>query len=184
METTETTVTVATPTNASTPETSAPPTSATPTTDTPATPQLTDAQKTRAAVNDPADHFILGGRTFKIVDLPYDDYLRFILLMEPLVQMLVQSASQSGKVSIPGMELDTSSISAMGLARYCGDSLPEMVRIICSQTEPEITVEEIKKLGRNPFVLAKIVILQVSQNGIIRDFTDFFAQILPLFKTT
>jgi len=169
-----------TETSTTTPETSAPPTSA-PTPEPTLEPTLTEAEKVRAAVNDPADQFTLGGRAFKIVDLTYDDYLRFIVLLEPLIKGLVAKVGAVSNVKIPGMELDSSSLSASGIVTYCGESLPEMVRIICSQTEPDITVAEVKLLGKNPFNLAKVVMRQVAQNGIIKDFTDFFGQILPLF---
>jgi hypothetical protein len=167
-----------------TPEIVASPTSAetpTPIEPTPE-PALTEAQKVRAAVNDPADKFTLGGRVFNIVDLPYDDYLRFIVLLEPLLKGIVGAATSS--ISIPGMEFSASTLSASSIASFCGESLPEMVRIICSQTEPDITAKEVKTLGKNPFQLAKVVMKQVAQNGLIKDFTDFFGQILPLIQTS
>ena len=147
------------------------------------TKELSSAEISRAFTNDPVlstDDFQLGDRTFKVVDLGYDDYITFMTMLEPLLSALVGKISAKSGLKLPDIDLGTFTIS--GLTSYCKDSLPEMVRIICSQTDPTITIEEVKTLGKTPFKLAEIVIIQVNRNGIVKEFTAFFGQILRLMK--
>lgn len=137
----------------------------------------TQAEVTRAVTNDPAlseNEVTLSGRTFKLVDLPYDDYLVFLAHLEPLFSALF------GQV-LPGKR-QGGAISVASVLTHCGKVLPEMVRISLKQTEPEITVEDVKKMG-NPFTLSAVVLRQIEQNRMVADLTDFFVQILPLMTT-
>jgi hypothetical protein len=144
---------------------------------------LTEDQKIRAAVNAPADTFTLGDREFKLYDLPYDDYIAFVGYVSPLVDTLINRVKTKNTVGIPGIDLDVTQFGAIQILQFCGASLPEMVRLICKQTDPDITVEEIKKLVGRPTLLATIVMRQMAQNGIIQDFTDFFGQMVKTLQT-
>lgn len=144
-------------------------------------PAVTQLDIVRAATNDPAlakDTATLGDRTFPLVDLPYDDYIRFLALLQPLLETLTSQLARTAGI---GTGL-ASILSPNALVKYCAESLPEMVCIICEQTDPTITVSEVKRLGKTPFALATIVLLQVQQNRIIADITDFFVQILPFLN--
>lgn len=146
---------------------------------------LTEEQILAAAVNSPAlspDEFKLGETTFKIVHLPYDDYVQFLGHIQPILEFLVGKKAEKENVSIPGIAL-TPSLDASSLLRFCSNSLPEMVRLVCKQTQPAITTSEIKASAKTPFALAAIVLQQVSRNEIIKDFASFFAQVTPLFRT-
>lgn len=146
-------------------------------------PKLSKEEQIRAATNSPElseETFQLGDQTFKIIDLPYDDYLQFVSLLSPLLDAFISKLTPAA--SIPGINLDSGKVTTAAVMKYCGTSLPEMVRIVCSQTDPAITVETVKAKGKNPFRLAGIVMLQISRNNIIGDFADFFAQIAPLLK--
>ena len=146
-------------------------------------PKLSKEEQIQAAVNSPElseQSFQLGDQTFKIIDLPYDDYLQFVSMLSPLLDAFISKLTPAA--SIPGINLDSGKVTSAALLKYCGTTLPEMVRIICSQTDPAITVETIKAKGKNPFRLAGIVMQQISRNNIIGDFADFFAQIAPLLR--
>lgn len=141
-------------------------------------PVLTDKEKIRAAVNLPADQFQLGDRVFEIKDLPYDDYITFVAYVSPLIDSLVSRIAANAPVAIPGLQLSGTTFSALSILTLCKDALPKMVCIMCRQTDPSITEDEVKKLAKRPVVLANAVIKQMQQNGIIKDFTDFFGQMV------
>lgn len=136
--------------------------------------ELTNVDIVRAATNDSTGITVqLGDRTFPIKDLSYDSYVRFFSLLQPLLEMI------AGKLA-PSLQDHATGITSEAIIRYCSDSLPEMVCIVCEQTDPTITIQEVKELGKTPFNLAKIVIKQIEQNRVIADVSDFFVQVLPL----
>lgn len=140
----------------------------------------TQKEIVRAATNDPSlstASFTLGDRTFTIVDLPYDDYIKFFAYLQPLIEKFAGAVTG---IAFTTAQADDLSVS--GLIKYCSESLPEMVRMMCSQTDPTVTVEDVKKMVRSPFKLAAIVMEQVKANKVIEDMTDFFEQIVPLLK--
>lgn len=144
--------------------------------------KLTEREIIRAATNDAAlsdRTFQLGDREFKVVDLDYDNYLKFLTLMQPLLEAVAGTIA-----SHRGVALATTGekISVGALIGYCSTQLPEMARIVCSATDPDINISEIKKLAKTPFKLAEVVITQIEQNNIIRDISDFFAQSLRLLQ--
>jgi hypothetical protein len=143
---------------------------------------LTEREVIRAATNDPSlsDRTVtLGGRTFKVVDLEYDNYLKFLALLQPLLESVASKVASMRGITI---ENSSGTMNVSGMISYCGQSLPEMVRIVLSATEPDITIEEVKQLGKTPFKMAEIVLAQVDQNNIIKDISDFFAQSLRLLS--
>jgi hypothetical protein len=134
--------------------------------------ELTQTDIIRAATNDPSlatREFTLGDRTFKVVDLKYDDYLTFLSHLQPLLQAVMSTMT--------GETLDVAQI-----LKHCGAKLPEMVLLMCRQTDPNITIDEIKELGRTPFKMAQTVLVQIEHNRMIQDISDFFEQILPMVK--
>lgn len=140
--------------------------------------ELTQQEIVRAATNSPelaVDSFELGGREFKILDLPYDDYLKFFALLEPLLSGVAGQLTAFRIGNVDGL-------SVKDVIKYCGQQLPEMVRLICVQTEPHVTTKDVKDWARSPFSLASIVLKQVAHNKMIEDVTDFFASLLPLMK--
>lgn len=137
---------------------------------------MTNEAVAQVVSNDPVTSGVevkLGDRTFKLVDLAYDDYVTFNAFLEPFLKAFAGSmlGRDSGSFS---------ALTASDLVRYCSDSLPQMVQICLRQTEPRITVQEIKTLGRTPFKLVPIVLKQVERNGIIQEITDFFELMLPI----
>jgi hypothetical protein len=145
---------------------------------------ISERELARAVTNDPAlseDQFTLGGRVFTIIDLEYDEYVTFTTMLKPLFEVLF--ARFTGGVSIPGIDLSTG-LSADGVMRFALADLPEMARIVCSKTEPDITIEEVKKLAKQPFKLAEVVVAQILRNNIINDFSTVFTQLRRLIPTT
>lgn len=142
------------------------------------TPTLTQAEIVRAATNDPVlaeDTFQLGDRVFPLVDLAYDEYLKFFAHLQPLLEKLAST--------ITNTEFQKENeIDVKGLIAYCGSSLPEMVRLMCAQTDATVTTEDVKRLGKNPFALAAIVVKQIKHNHVIEDIGSFFVQILPMLN--
>jgi len=118
----------------------------------------------------------LGDREFKVVDLEYDDYLLFMAQLQPLLEGLLGN--------LPGVRgLGLSSVlSPTDIMRYCGKSLVDMAVIVCKQTDPSVTAEEVKRLAKSPFKLVTVVMAQIEQNNIIGELKDFFNLVLPLLK--
>src|SRR6185312_10862269 len=142
---------------------------------------LNAAEIARAVTNDPAlalDSFTLGDVEYKLVDLPYDDYIVFVSLLEPLINTFVKGAAGKRGISLNGLEVASSSeMTVSSLLTYCHASLPQMVQVICRQTDPAITTDAIKVAGKTPFRLAEIVLKQIIHNNIIKDFASFFQSV-------
>jgi hypothetical protein len=65
------------------------------------------------------------------------------------------------------------------LLKYCGDVIPDLALLVVKQTRPDLTLAEVKKLGRSPFKLGTLVIMQIEHNKIIEEIGDFFVRLLP-----
>lgn len=141
--------------------------------------KLTERQIARAATNDPSlseREFQLGDRTFPLVDLPYDDYVVFLGHLQPLMEAI------AGRFSATQDLVSSEEITVSGLAKYCAKALPEMVTLMARQSDPTMTTDVVKQMGRSPFKLATIVMKQIEQNKVISDIADFFEQVLPVIK--
>lgn len=142
----------------------------------PVTTELNKEDIMRATTNAPTENaVVLSGRSFPLYDLPYDDYFSFLVKLQPLLESVV------GKLtSFKGVDVPETAFNVGGVLQYCGEALPELVQIVCKQSDPTITINEIKRLAGNPFRMASVVLAQIQQNRMISDFADFFGQILPL----
>lgn len=146
---------------------------------------LTQQQIAEAATQNPTlspDEFKLGEATYKVVHLPYDDYIAFLAYLQPFLDALVARMGNKVKVSIPGLDIGKS-LDASALVKFCMKSLPEMTQIIVKQTSPNMTIDEIKQIAGTPFVLAEIVLKQVIKNGMIKEFASFFVSMAPLLSS-
>lgn len=148
----------------------------------PTEPTLSSFDLTRAAVNLAAGEFTLGDRVFPIKDLSYDAYITFLGYLTPLIEVVVQRVTGQANIPLPGIDLEPSLFSPSNILSACSKQLPEMVQIICAASDPTITVDDVKALGKKPTVLASAVLQQITQNGMIKDFSDFFAQVLSVVK--
>jgi len=139
-------------------------------------PSLSQEDLVRAATNSPSlakNTVILGDRTFPIVDLPYDAFIRFLALLQPLLEVFASKITG-------GLTSSTGGFTASSIVTYLADSLPELALICVEQTDPTMTVQKVKEMGRTPFALANIVIKQIEANKIIGEISDFFVTLLPL----
>lgn len=157
------------------------------TTSTPnATVTLTKEQITSAALNDSTlsrKTFTLGDRTFPLKDLTYDQYNKFLLLVAPLADGLIGKIGDKIKATELGLTgLDVSLFSVKDVLSYCGEALPELALIAVQTSDPTMTIAQVKELGKTPLKLAEVVVAQMVHNNMIKDFADFFGQILPYFK--
>lgn len=142
-------------------------------------PTLTQTEIVRAFTNTPVlakNQVVLGDRTFPIVDLPYDDYLVFFSLLSPLFNVVAGLGVFSGMVGDVVEDMTPQS-----LLKYCGQELPQLAQICLKQSDPTITVEDVKKIS-NPFKLATVVLKQIEQNNMLVDIKDFFELTLPLMQ--
>jgi hypothetical protein len=137
-------------------------------------PTLDKTAIAEAATNHPAlskDEITLGGKKYKIVHLKYDDYILFLTLLAPLLEV---AFSQMQLTTTP-VNLDVLKVISM-----CGTNLPQLGQIVLSQTQSEITIEEVKALCPTPFKMAELVLLQVKHNEMIKDFGSFFPQLTEM----
>lgn len=147
----------------------------------------TKAETARAATNSPLlspDKFKLGDVEFTIKDLSYDDYMEFITMLSPVIDTLFSKVAERNGVSIPGVQINTSSISIKAIFDYCANDLPEMAHIVTRQSQPDLSVEEIKNLGKTPIMLAQIVMAQLKRNNVIAEMADFFRLLQPMISST
>lgn len=136
--------------------------------------ELTEQQIVAAATNDPdfsAVEVEFGGKTYKLIDMAYDDYIKFLALLRPFLEALASRVS--------GTNPD---INVSDLITHCGEAIPKMAYLALKQVDEDITVEYIKQVGKTPFRIAPVVLKQVEKNNIIQDVADFFVQILPMMK--
>lgn len=146
---------------------------------------LSTDQLTKAAFNSAVDEFTLGERTFTIYQLPYDDYCAFMTHIAPLMENICKRIilSKNGGVELPGgITIEAASFSVFDLLKICSHTLPEMAQLVCKQSDPTITLDDVKKLAGKPIALAEPVLKQIMVNGMIQDFKDFFAQMISMLK--
>lgn len=144
---------------------------------------LTQEQIVGATLNTPelSQHAItLNGRTFKVIDLEYDSYMKFTLFLKPLFNEILskaKSAQESGNTSVGFSIADINLDKVFGMFE---ETLPQMALIVLQATEPSMTLEECKNICKTPFKMLEVVLLQISKNNIIEDFTSFFPQLARL----
>lgn len=139
--------------------------------------QVLPQDVTQAAVNSPilaTIKFTLGSNEYPVLDLPYDDYVLFLTLLQPLLQA---ATGQLAKAA--GLSAAADAASPTSLITHCAENLPELAHIVVRQSVPLITIGELKAQAKTPFKLADIVLKQIQQNNMISDIADFFVQILP-----
>jgi len=136
---------------------------------------ITQIDTALAATNAPSLSDIevsIGDRSWKVVFLKYAEQVKFLALLQPLMESL------AGKMA--GID---SGMTAAGLLKYCGGNLPEMAAIVCRQTDSTVTAEQLVAIeGVSPFKLASIVVSQIKRNQMIEEIVSFFEQIVPLMK--
>jgi hypothetical protein len=126
----------------------------------------------------PDKSFVLGDRVFPVKDLSYDAYVEFMELSRPILTMLVDSLelkNQNGEVDV---EFNPAGFDVEKLIKLAGNELPRMAWLCCKQSDPNISIQDVKKLARRPQTMVQVVLAQVKHNDLAREFADFFKQIV------
>lgn len=122
--------------------------------------------------------FSLGDRQFDLKDLAYDDYLEFIDLARPIIESVADSlnvvADNAGGSEV---KLDPLGLDFQKLIKLAGHELPRMAWICCKQSDPKISIADVKRLARRPYPLLEVVLLQVQHNKLIEELQDFFPRL-------
>jgi hypothetical protein len=114
---------------------------------------------------------MLGNREYKLVHLPYRDYVQFICLVEPALKGVLNG----------GFVIDEA-LEATSIIRPLLDTLPELAWLCLKQTNPKLTVEDVMEYGKTPVALANIVLAQIKHNNMIEEFASFFTQATTLLS--
>lgn len=154
---------------------------ATPALEAPA-PSLDTLKINRGAFNLDDGFFVLGEQAFPLKDLSYDSYVIFLGYLTPLIEVVVQKIAGGAGISIPGIDLNANAFSTTNILKLCSKELPEMVHLMCKESDSTITVEDVKKLAGRPTTLVTAIVKQIHKNQMIQDFADFFAQVLSVVK--
>lgn len=144
---------------------------------------LTEQQIVAATLNSPelSEHsIILQGRTFKIIDLEYDAYMKFTLYLKPIFKEILSKAAEAQSSGKSAINFTLEDFNIDRIFEIFGSTLPDMALLCLQATEPSMTVEECKRLCKTPFKMLEIVLLQISKNNIIQDFTSFFPHLTRL----
>jgi hypothetical protein len=149
--------------------------------------ELTEEQIVAATTNSPEMspyEITLGSgdttRTFKIIDLEYDDYMKFTLFLKPLFNEILSKAKKAREAGETGINFSIEDIDLDKVFSMFETTLPAMALIVLVNTDPTITVTDCKHLCRTPFKMLEVVLAQVAKNNIIEDFTSFFPQLAQL----
>src|SRR6185436_10259233 len=114
--------------------------------------EITQEVKVQAALNVPElaqMGFKMGDKEYPILDLPYDDYIQFLALLQPFLEAFTGQLAKAA-----GLGDNSGAATATSLIKYCAETLPEMVQIIARQSVPAITVQDVKILCKTPFKMA------------------------------
>jgi hypothetical protein len=152
--------------------------------ETAAAPALSITDIAKAARNEPNGSFTLTNshtgdtRTFDIKDLDYDSYIEFCDLARPII-LAVSGAIDMAPDPTGEMKLQFTprGIDFDQLIKLAGTELPRMAWLCCKQSAPNISVAQVKALARRPHVMLEVVLKQIKQNEIVKEFADFFPRI-------
>jgi len=145
--------------------------------------ELTQEQIIAATTNDPdmsPFDIVLGDRTFKVVDLEYDNYMKFTMFLKPLFNEILSKARQAQDEGKSAINFSLTDINLDKIFSMFETTLPAMTLIVLSATDPSITLDECKRLCKTPFRMLEVVLVQIEKNNIIQDFTSFFPQLTQL----
>lgn len=139
--------------------------------------------------NDHNKSFKLGNRTFELKDLSYDDYVQFVKHSGPLVESVVSviqpvlKNDKDGQL-VTDFELSVKGLDMDGLAELAGHNLPLLAQLACKQSDPSITIEQVKDLAmhrdnesRGPMALIEVVLKQVAHNKIVEEIAAAFPRL-------
>jgi hypothetical protein len=145
---------------------------------------LSQTEITQAVRNEAAGTFTLenpitkASRTFELKHLSYDAYLEFCELAHPILSTLSGALDMGNKGGEFKLEFNPLNIDYKTVLKLAGKELPRMVLLCCKQTDPRITLEEVKELGHRPQQLVQVVLKQIKHNEMVKEIADSFPQIV------
>lgn len=119
-------------------------------------------------------------REFELKHLDYDSYLEFCDLARPILQTVAGGLDLGGLAS-GDLQFNPAKIDFGEILRQAGSELPRMVWLCCKQTDPKITLEEVKRLGYRPQAMLTVVLKQIKHNEMVQEFASFFPKIVEQF---
>lgn len=147
--------------------------------------ELTATDQVKAARNEGYGEFTLTNpdtlesKTFELKHLSYDAYIEFCTLAHPIISAigtgLAVNNTKTGELSF---DFDPTNLDFKELLKMAGDQLPRMAYLCCKQSDPKVTVADVKRLGYRPQVLLNVVLEQVRHNRMVQEFADFFPQVV------
>lgn len=140
-------------------------------------PRLSPTLIHNAVRNEHGKSFTLGDREFPVKDLSYDDYLEFVDLARPIIEQVTSALEIHGVDGDPQIDLNPINLDYKQLIKLAGHELPRMAWICCKQSDPKISIADVKRLGRRPMHLLEVIMLQVKHNELVKEFQDFFPRL-------
>lgn len=142
-----------------------------------AQPELSPTLIHNAIRNEHGKSFQIGDREFPLKDLGYDDYLEFVDLARPIVEIIYGALELDGQSGDAGVSFNPASIDMKSLIKISSHELPRMAWICCKQSDPNIKIADVKRLAGRPFALLEVVLMQIQHNQLIKEFSDFFPRV-------
>lgn len=144
---------------------------------------LTTSTIMQAARNEAAGTFTLSNpsgesKTFEIKHLSYDAYIEFCELARPILTTMSGALALDMSNGEFGLKFNPLNIDYEQVIKLAGKELPRMAWLCCKQSDPKITIDEVKRLGHRPQNLIAVVLQQVKHNDMVKEFADFFPQIV------
>lgn len=113
-------------------------------------------------------------RTFERKHLTYDAYIEFCKLAYPIITAVGSGLKIGSDKGVMDFDFDPTTLDYQQLLGMCGAELPRMAHLCCKQSDPKITLEDVKRLGYRPQNLLAVVLAQVKHNDMVKEFADFF----------
>jgi len=148
---------------------------------------LTQKEIVEGMTNDPAfnpDEVTLKDKVYKIAHLEYDDFSKFTSYFEPMLRKILAKMKEIQDTAVTEKKdvSELANVDVMELLKECADNLPLMGQLILKQTQPDITVEEVKKICGDPFTITELVLLQMAKNRMVEKFSAFFPHLMSLIR--
>jgi hypothetical protein len=146
--------------------------------------EISQSDQLKAARNEGYGTFTLSNpasgdsKSFEIKHLSYDAYLEFCELARPILTACSSALDMGNNNGEFKLEFNPMAVDFASLLKLAGKELPRMAWLCCRQSEPKITIEEVKHLGYRPQALLSVVLQQIKHNEMVKEFADFFPKIV------
>lgn len=118
-------------------------------------------------------------REFPIKDLDYKSYIAFCRVAKPIIEAaagaLKVGMDDAGQVAV---NFDPFGIDFEALMDLAEKDLPHMAWLCLKQSDPKLTVAKVEEMLPRPQLMLEIVLQQVKQNNLVKEFADFFPRLM------